>query len=154
MSHIFLDKSSVYKSISFSFKRIYKCILPLPSLTLIRQVCSSTYFTLLYQVLTGGLISEKSHFGWNLQKWMPNPSPEHFLFRKIVVKIVFESIFGDVSQSERLSEIKSPLFYCLITIHRAVVSGSARGALAPPEFGSSVNPIPTRGGRLCPPHYW
>ena len=23
--------------------------------------------------------------------------------------------------------------------------------LAPPEFGSSVNPIPTRGGRLCPP---
>ena len=36
---------------------------------------------------------------------------------------------------------------------RAVVSGGAGGALAPPEFGSSVNPIPTRGGRLCPPHY-
>ena len=28
---------------------------------------------------------------------------------------------------------------------RAVVSGGAEGALAPPEFGSSVNPIPTRG---------
>ena len=36
---------------------------------------------------------------------------------------------------------------------RAVVSGGAGGALAPPEFGSSVNPIPIRGGRLCPPHY-
>ena len=36
---------------------------------------------------------------------------------------------------------------------RAVNSGGAGGALAPPEFGSSVNPIPTRGGRLCPSHY-
>ena len=36
---------------------------------------------------------------------------------------------------------------------RAVVSGGAGGTLAPPEFGRSVNPIPTRGGRLCPPHY-
>ena len=24
----------------------------------------------------------------------------------------------------------------------------------PPEFGSCDNPIPTRGGRSCPPHYW
>ena len=39
MRHIILDKSSVYKSISFSFKRIYKCILQLTSLTLIRKVC-------------------------------------------------------------------------------------------------------------------
>ena len=37
---------------------------------------------------------------------------------------------------------------------RAVNSGGAGGALAPPEFGSSVNPIPARGVRLCPPHYW
>ena len=36
--------------------------------------------------------------------------------------------------------------------YRAVVSGGAEGALAPPELESSVNPIPTRGGRLCPPH--
>ena len=28
---------------------------------------------------------------------------------------------------------------------RAVVIGGAGGALATPEFGSSVNPIPTRG---------
>ena len=36
---------------------------------------------------------------------------------------------------------------------RAVVSGGAGGTLAPLEFGCHVNPIPTRGGRLCPPHY-
>ena len=30
---------------------------------------------------------------------------------------------------------------------------SSKIPLAPPEFESSVNPIPTRGGRLCPPHY-
>ena len=40
-----------------------------------------------------------------------------------------------------------------LALTRAVVSGGAEGALAPPEFGSSVNPIPTEGGRLCPPHY-
>ena len=32
-------------------------------------------------------------------------------------------------------------------------SGWAGWALAHPEFGSSVNPITTRGGRLCPSHY-
>ena len=36
---------------------------------------------------------------------------------------------------------------------RAVVSGGAWGTLAPPKFGSNVNPMPTGGGRLCPPHY-
>ena len=35
-------------------------------------------------------------------------------------------------------------------LYRAVVSGGAEGALDPPEFGTSVNPILTRGGRLCP----
>ena len=38
-------------------------------------------------------------------------------------------------------------------VFRAVVSGGAEGALAPPEFGSSGYPIPNRGGRLCPPHH-
>ena len=38
-------------------------------------------------------------------------------------------------------------------LNDAVVSGGAGDALAPPEYGSSVNPIPTRDGRLCPPHY-
>ena len=38
-------------------------------------------------------------------------------------------------------------------IYSAAASGWAGWALAHPEFGSSVNPITTRGGRLCPPHY-
>ena len=33
------------------------------------------------------------------------------------------------------------------------LGGWAESALAHPEFGSSVNPIPTKGDRLCPPHY-
>jgi hypothetical protein len=41
-----------------------------------------------------------------------------------------------------------------------VVNGQARrkrgaeGALAPPVFGRTVNPISTRGSRLCPPQYY
>ena len=38
--------------------------------------------------------------------------------------------------------------------HRPVASGGAVGALAPPVFGQSVNPISTRGGKLCPPQYY
>ena len=33
------------------------------------------------------------------------------------------------------------------------VSGWAEWVLAYPVFGSSVNPIPTRWDKLCPPHY-
>ena len=33
--------------------------------------------------------------------------------------------------------------------HRGVVPG---GAMAPPDFGKSVSPISTKGGRLCPPN--
>ena len=49
----------------------------------------------------------------------------------------------------------SALYYVwqMLVHGRAVVSGGAGVALAPPEFRSSVNPIPTRGGRLCAPHY-
>ena len=47
-----------------------------------------------------------------------------------------------------ISEHALLFMYC-----RAVVSGGAEGALATPEFGKSINPIPTRGGRLCLPHY-
>ena len=38
-------------------------------------------------------------------------------------------------------------------IIRGVARGGAEGARAPPGFGRSVNPIQTRGGRLCPSHY-
>ena len=40
-----------------------------------------------------------------------------------------------------------------ISFSELSLEGGAGGALAPLEFGSSVNPIPTRGGWLCPPHY-
>ena len=35
---------------------------------------------------------------------------------------------------------------------RPVVPGGAGGAMAPPDMGRSVNPISTKGGRLCPPN--
>ena len=37
---------------------------------------------------------------------------------------------------------------------RPVVPGCAGCAMAHPIFGRSVNPIPTRGDRLCPPNYY
>ena len=37
-------------------------------------------------------------------------------------------------------------------ICRPVVPGGAGGAMAPPNFGRSINPISTKGGRLCPPN--
>ena len=38
--------------------------------------------------------------------------------------------------------------------YRGVVPGCAGCAMAHPEFGRSVNPISTRGDRLCPPNYY
>ena len=35
---------------------------------------------------------------------------------------------------------------------RGVVPGGAGGAMTPPDFGRSVNPISTKGGRFCPPN--
>ena len=32
---------------------------------------------------------------------------------------------------------------------RPVIPGGAGGAMAPPDFGRSVNPISAMGGRLC-----
>ena len=37
---------------------------------------------------------------------------------------------------------------------RPVVPGCAGCARAHPDFGRSVNPISTRGDRLCPPNYY
>jgi hypothetical protein len=36
-------------------------------------------------------------------------------------------------------------------VSRDAGGGGAGGARAPPSFGISVNPIRTKGGRLCPP---
>ena len=52
-----------------------------------------------------------------------------------------------------LYNVEPKIPFVKYTINRAVVSGGAGGTLASPEFGCHVNPIPTRGGRLCPPHY-
>ena len=41
---------------------------------------------------------------------------------------------------------------CTSLSSRPVVPGSAGDAMAPPDFGRSVNPISTKGGRLCPPY--
>ena len=35
-------------------------------------------------------------------------------------------------------------------VSRPVVPRGAGGAMAPPDFGRSVNPISTKVGRLCP----
>ena len=35
---------------------------------------------------------------------------------------------------------------------RPVVPGGAGSAMAPQDFGRSVHPISTKGGRLCPPN--
>ena len=43
----------------------------------------------------------------------------------------------------------------LIVLHmhnRGVVPGDAGGAMVPPDFGRSVNPISILGGRICPPN--
>ena len=39
-------------------------------------------------------------------------------------------------------------------LHRPVVPGCAGCAMAHPNFGRSVNPISTRGDRLCSPNYY
>ena len=37
---------------------------------------------------------------------------------------------------------------------RPVIPGCAGCAMAHPDFGRSINPISTRGDRLCPPNYY
>ena len=39
-----------------------------------------------------------------------------------------------------------------MNIDKGVAPGVAKGAMAPPYFGRSVNPISTSGGSLCPPN--
>ena len=36
--------------------------------------------------------------------------------------------------------------------YRGVVPRGAGGAMAPPDFGRLVNPISTKGDKLCPPN--
>ena len=39
-------------------------------------------------------------------------------------------------------------------MYKGLVPGDSGGAMAPPDFGRSVNPISTREDRLCPPNYY
>ena len=58
----------------------------------------------------GSLISEVLYFGPNLQKKVPNLFPEHYPHKEKMVRVViWQLFFGDLSQSEKLSEIKPPL---------------------------------------------
>ena len=50
------------------------------------------------------------HFGSNLQKRVPNHDPEHYSPKdKMLRVVILHLVFGDLSQSEKLCEIKLPL---------------------------------------------
>ena len=64
----------------------------------------------LHEYSKGGLISERFSFWLKISKKVPNH--EHVLYRWIVVLRVTWHIFEDLLQTEKLSEIKSPLMPC------------------------------------------
>ena len=64
----------------------------------------------------------------------------------------------DETKVKKTSKIKQPLVthgnVITFTMHAcAKYRGADGGAMAPPDFGRSVNPISTRGVRLYPPNY-
>ena len=63
------------------------------------------------------------------------------------------AIGNEVTLPTFTSFIKFSMSSSFIYIAELSLAGGAEGALASPEFGSSVNPIPTKGGMLCPPRY-
>ena len=67
-------------------------------------------------------------------KYLPFLNKDVCIGNKIVGKVVdFESV-----------AIEEPV--------RPAVPGGAGDSIAPPDFGRSVNPISTKGGKLCPPN--
>ena len=72
---------------------------------------------------------------------------------RLLAKISVSQVFWDPienSVSPRSALLEAALLEALLYL----VSGGAGGALATPEFRRSVNPISTRGGRLCLLHYY
>ena len=74
------------------------------------------------------------------------------------VLIEFE-FYQDQKSPSGLFPIRHPLLVLRLsnlelcyTYIRGVVPGDARGAMALPDFGRSVNPISIKGGRLCLPN--
>ena len=78
-------------------------------------------------------------FGYMLFK-----KPEKYLFLHISLPLIMPNIFWYVSK----------MF--VITYHAGNGGSGGQGGRAPPppDFGRLVNPISTRGGRLCPPHFY
>ena len=64
-----------------------------------------------------------------------------------MLKLMHTTIVGLVSTS-LISNVKVDEQFVKPQARR---KRGAEGALAPPVFGRTVNPISTRGGRLCPP---
>ena len=59
---------------------------------------------------------------------------------------------ASVSKCLRLAKLLTSISKKKLYIAANAEMSLAQGALAPPEFGSSVTPIPTRESRLCPMH--
>ena len=63
-----------------------------------------------------------------------------------VVLVIFHLFF-------QLSFLSNPSLFTHVRGVARGGPGGLKGEGPRSEFGSSVNPIPTRGSRLCPPHY-
>ena len=73
-----------------------------------------------------------------------------WIFFKINKRRVFNKAVGP-GKKPKINK-RRVYIYSVYRISRPVVPGGAGGAMAPPDFGRSVNPISTKGGRLCPPN--
>ena len=88
--------------------------------------------------------------------WILRRLPGAGLLREAWHATQLQGAIHEKKRAERalvLAEQNAQIGEFYISNYRAVVSWGAGGPLAPPEFWSSVNPFPTRGGRLCPSHY-
>ena len=61
---------------------------------------------------------------------------------------------GDPMWTLGIGRVDNIIVFSKTLHHRPVVPGCAGYAMAHPGFGRSVNPISTRGDRLCPPNYY
>ena len=64
----------------------------------------------------GYLISESFLHRLKSSKKVPNHSPEHYLFEeKMLQGVILHFFLGDLSQKDKLSEIKPPLVFIQVT---------------------------------------
>ena len=89
--------------------------------------------------------------------WQSQKTEFAWLLKKIRIRK-----YCKVPNSRMFCLVAPPRIYRLFTkgkfnaylLFRAVVPGCAGCATAHPDFGRPVNPISTRGDRLCPPNYF